>query len=111
MFYHYGIFSDPEFVRRNTILNFLHSSFPSQELQLDQIVTYSDQLRAYYHNLSLENEQQDRLNNLRLVYSTVHHHSDQLSELDWFYIERISIHFANFSRKVSERIVFLLNRN
>ena len=106
----YGIFSDPIFIRKNVLLNFLHSHYPSGELQIIPITTFSDLLRASYHSLPLENEQKTRLDSLSLVYSTLTHHYNNLSELDWFYIERITLHFANLSKPVVLQIPFLLKR-
>ena len=107
----YGIFADPVFIRRNTLLNFLHSHFPSEELTQKHIITFTDQLRAFYHNLSLENDQKERIDALSLVLSILTLHSESLDDLDWYYCERISIHFANFSLSVPNRVAYLLKRN
>ena len=96
----YGIFADPVFIRRNTLLNLLHSHFPSGELIQKHITTFTDQLRAFYHNLSLENDQKERIDALSLILSILTLHSEILNDLDWYYCERISIHFANFSLPV-----------
>ena len=106
----YGIFIDPVFIRRNTLLNFLHSNFPSEDLQQIPIHPFSDLLRTYYHDLKLINDSKERRDSLSLVISKLTNQSDTLSELDWFYCERISIHFANFNRSVPNRVTFLLNR-
>ena len=108
--YSYGIFHDPIFIRKNTLLNFLHSHFPAEELQSFQITSYSDLLRASYHDLPLENDKKIRLEALSLTYSTLIQHFNHLSELDWFYIERIVLHFANLSKPVASHTAFLLKR-
>ena len=105
------IFVDPTFIRKNTLLNFLHSHFPSEELQSKVITNTTDPLRAYYHNLSLENIKTDRIEALSFVYSCLQFKFAELSDLDWFYCERISIHFANFSRTVGDRILSVFNRH
>ena len=106
----YGIFVDPIFIRRNTLLNFLHSNYPIQELRLITAPYFSDLLRANYHNLTLENDLQTRSDNISLIYSILTHSSDRLSELDWYYCERISIHFVNLLKPVPQHISYLLNR-
>ena len=108
----YGIFSDPVFIRRNILLNFLHSNFPTEDFQQkSQIYPSPDHLRASYHNLNLVNNQTQRSEAVSLVLNTLSTQSETLSELDWFYCERILIHFANFKRPVPDRIVSLLNRH
>ena len=107
----YGIFSDPVFIRKNSLLNFLYSHFPSKELLHIQVPSFSDQLRVCYHNLSLENDQKERTDALKLVYSTLISHYESLNDLDWYYCERITIHFANFLFSIPNQINSILKRN
>ena len=107
----YGIFADPIFIRKNILINFIYSNFTSDEFRLVPIIAFSDNLRAIYHNLSLENDSKTRLDSLTLAFSTLSLYENYMSELDWFYVERIIIHFVNFNRPVASRITFLLNRN
>ena len=106
----YGIFSDPTFIRRNTLLNFSYSNFPAGEIQLNPILVYSDHLRATYHDLTLTNDNQTRVDAISLTISTITYHSERLSELDWFYCERIIIHFSNLSKPIQSHTAYLLNR-
>ena len=104
------IFTEPVFIRKNILVNFLHSNFATEELQLIPVFTFSSDLRETYHSLSLENEQAERQKSLALIYSILIHHFHILGDIDWFYLERIAIHYANFSRPISSRYLQLLNR-
>ena len=106
----YGIFTDPVFIRRNVLLNFLHSNFPSDELKIIPTNCFKDLLRANYHSLSPINDRDDRTSNVSLIFSILTQHSDNLNEIDWYYAERITLHFANFSKPFSSQVAFLLNR-
>ena len=106
----YGIFADPIFIRRNVLINFLHSRFPSKDLNLIPVLSFSDLLRANYHSLTLESDPNTRSDNISLIYSLLTHSSSRLSELDWYYCERIILHFANQSKAVPQHIPFLLKR-
>ena len=104
------IFTDPAFIRKNTLLNFIHSTFPADEVELKVVVGHSDLLRAYYHALSLDNSKTVRIDFISIAYSAIHYCSDLFTEIDWFYSERIVLHFANLNRFKNRPISFLLGR-
>ena len=106
----YGIFTDPIFIRRNVLTNFSYSNFPAEEIRLNPVFVYSDHLRATYHNLSLTDDKQTRVDAISLTISTITYHSEQLSELDWFYCERIIIHYSNLLKPIQSHTAYLLNR-
>ena len=107
---HYGIFSDPPFIRKNTLINHLHSNFATDYLQLTSILEYSDLLRSYYHNLTLEEDRKSEKESVALIYSLLSLIPDKLSELDWFYCERITLHFSNYQKSIPQHTPYLLNR-
>ena len=108
--HNYGIFSDSLFIRKNTLINHLHSNFPAESFQLVSTRSFSDLLRAYYHSLSLEKDQKAEKESLSLIFSLLTTQADNLCELDWFYCERILLHFSNQNKSIPNQIHFLLNR-
>ena len=103
------IFSDPVFIRRNTLINRIYSSFPTTDFQAHPIVTFSDNLRAIYHNLTHVNDGIERKHNLSMIYSALIYKSEIMTDMDWYYIERILIHYMNFNARL--RVNFILNRH
>ena len=90
------IFQDPTFIRRNVLINFLYSSFSTADFQQKPFVTFSDRLRVAYHNLTLENDPDERKAILSLIYSVLFYKMEHMTDMDWHYSERIMIHYANF---------------
>ena len=106
------IFSDPYFIRKNTLINLLYSYFPPSDFNHATLPqNYPDILRATYHNLSWENLLCDRKYTLGLAFQVLSIKSFECSDIDWFYLERCILHFVNFKRPVPQHIPSVLNRN
>ena len=105
------IFSEPLFIRRNILLNCLYSNFKPEEFSsTTSINNFTDVLRATYHNLSPLNIGKDKIHAITLAFNILSHNSDNCTDIDWMYIERIIIHFVNINRTASNRIYSLLSR-
>ena len=92
------------------LINFLYSTFPIEEIQLQQLVTFSDNLRIGYHHLSHQNEPIERKKNLSLIFSVLTLKSEIMSDMDWYYSERILVHYANLCSTSNGPIISVLGR-
>ena len=106
------IFKDPYFIRKNTIVNLLYSNFKPEDFTQSNLPSnYSDLLWASYHNLTWEDISAERRYTLSLIFNVISEKSHECSDLDWFYIERCTLHFVNFTKPVSNHIHSILERN
>ena len=106
------IFKDPYFIRKNIIINLLYSNFnPADFTQTTLPSNYSDVLRASYHNLTWNDIPSERKQTLSLVFNVLKEKSHECTDLDWFYLERCTLHFVNFTKPIPNQIHFILERN
>ena len=105
------IFSDPLFIRRNTLLNYLYSKFPTSDFSgTVSISNHTDLLRAIYHDLSLTKSRTERRHALSSVFNVLTDKHEDCKDIDWMYLERILIHFVNLEKPVPQHDLYLLNR-
>lgn len=107
-----SIFSDPPFIRRNILLNNLHSNFKTEDFsEKPSISNHSDLLRATYHSLAPLKVLADKKYALSLIYLVLTTVGDACNDIDWMYLERILIHFINLQKSADDRLLSLLTRN
>ena len=106
-----NIFSDPYFIRRNTLVNLLYSNFPTSDFNHSALPpNFTDTLRASYHSLSWTNITEDRRFVLALVYNVLTFKSYECSDIDWFYLERCLVHYINFNHSIPNQLHSVLKR-
>ena len=105
------IFAEPCFIRKNILLNCLYSNFKTEEFSTTSTTpNFSDVLRATYHSLTPVTSDQERRHSLTLLYHVLSVHSDDCTDLDWYYIERILVHQINLTKSKTEQVNHLLLR-